>query len=314
MKLDIDDLGVVGIIVDDWDITKEFKPKTITTDYSSWICYISRRPVPSNIPITDSYYWKPIGRLRADLAFDYNRFKENIESLVYSFIHTSESGVAFANEFGDNKDIGVNQFRITKALDKIWNKLEDITGEDYRGFTLNVTPQYYIGENNYPVSIEATTLGTVGNFEYVKLYINNALVAEDSDVESIQYNTTADDTIVIKCEAKILGVPYEKIKTITKYDSFFIGCSATYTSIMNIDHIVTLDKNNKANYSLHCNNGDNIFIVIGKTIKDLFIRADMNGVELGFTESEIVINNEHYIVFRSNNTYQEGTYNIDINS
>ena len=41
MILNIDDLGVVGIVVDDWDIAKEFKPKTITTDYSSWITYNS---------------------------------------------------------------------------------------------------------------------------------------------------------------------------------------------------------------------------------------------------------------------------------
>ena len=29
-----DDLGVVGVVVEDWDIERAFKPKTITTDYS----------------------------------------------------------------------------------------------------------------------------------------------------------------------------------------------------------------------------------------------------------------------------------------
>lgn len=313
MKLNIDDLGVVGIIVEDWDITKEFKPKTITTDYSSWICYISRRPVPSNIPITDNYYWKPIGRLRSDLAFDYNRFKENIESLVYSFIHTSESGVAFANEFGDNKDIGVNQFRLTKAFDKIWNKLEEITGEHYRGFVFNVTPPYYIGEDSFPISIEANTLGVVGNFEKVKIYIDDVLVAEDSDVERLVYNTVIDKTVVIKCEAKILGIPYEQRKTITRYDSFFVGCSTNYTNIMNLEHIVIL-KDKKANVNISCSDGDNIFIVLAKSLRDWFIRADMSGVEIEFSESEVTINNKQYVVFTSNKTYQTGTYNIDINS
>ena len=313
MKLNIDDLGVVGIIVDDWDINKEFKPKTITTDYSSWICYISRRPVPSNVPITDTYYWKPIGRLRSDLAFDYNRFKENIESLVYSFIHTSESGVAFANEFGDNKDIGVNQFRLAKAFDKIWNKLEEITGEHYRGFVLNITPPYYIGEDSFPISIEANTLGVIGNFENVKIYIDDVLVSEDSDVERLVYNTVIDKTVVIKCEAKILGIPYEQIKTMTRYDSFFVGCSTNYTNIMNLEHIVIL-KDKKANINVSCNDGDNMFIVLSESLRNWFIRADMNGVEIQFNENKITINNKSYIVFTSKGTIKQGTYNIDINS
>ena len=60
MRLKIDDLGVVGIIVDDWSFEKSFKPKTIVTDYRNWRTYISRRAVPKHIELTDSYYWKPI--------------------------------------------------------------------------------------------------------------------------------------------------------------------------------------------------------------------------------------------------------------
>ena len=74
MKLEIDDLGVCGVVVEDWAIEKSFKPKTITTDYSSWIAYISRRAVPANTPITDNYYWKPLTRLQTQLLFDYNEF------------------------------------------------------------------------------------------------------------------------------------------------------------------------------------------------------------------------------------------------
>ena len=80
MKLEIDDLGVCGVTVDDWAIEKSFKPKTITTDYSSWICYISRRAVPANTPITDTYYWKPLTRLQSQLAFNYETFKAYVES------------------------------------------------------------------------------------------------------------------------------------------------------------------------------------------------------------------------------------------
>ena len=59
MKTEKDDLGIIGVLVEDWELEKAFKPKTITTDYSSWIAYISRKAVPENTPITNTEYWKP---------------------------------------------------------------------------------------------------------------------------------------------------------------------------------------------------------------------------------------------------------------
>ena len=60
MKLQIDELGFVGINVEDWDINRSYRKPTITTDYNTWITYITRKNVPAGIPLTDNEYWKPI--------------------------------------------------------------------------------------------------------------------------------------------------------------------------------------------------------------------------------------------------------------
>jgi hypothetical protein len=133
MQLNIDDLGVVGIVVEDWDITKEFKPKTLTTDYSSWITYISRKHVPANTPITDVEYWKPVARLQNDLSFDYNVFKEevtkkmyNLTLLVDTFLESTEHGMAIANEFGNSTHISISQKLITQACVLLYSMIYNL--------------------------------------------------------------------------------------------------------------------------------------------------------------------------------------------
>ena len=45
----------------------------------------------------------------------------------------------------------------------------------------------------------------------------------------------------------------------------------------------------------------------------MFIRADMNGIEIPFTEQIVDIDDYSYSVLTSENAYVAGTYNIDIN-
>lgn len=82
MEKQIDVLGNVSINIADWDINEEFKARTITSDYSTWTAYISRKNVPAGTPITDTEYWKPICRLNREIASDYNTFKELLISQI----------------------------------------------------------------------------------------------------------------------------------------------------------------------------------------------------------------------------------------
>lgn len=319
MRLQVDDLGVCGVIVDDWDISKSFKPKTITTDYSSWICYISRRAVPANTPITDSYYWKPITRLQRDLAIDYNEFKDaiteefsNLKRLVDTFLKTA-GGTALDNKFGNSEFVTVNQKLLTEAINKIWNKLEDITGEPYTGIDMSVTPNYFISEEGCTVHIQAKTAEANGIFEELSFYVNGTLVAEAENTDFFETDINLTETSVIKCIAKIMGIEYKREAVITHYNSFWLGAGSSYADIMNVEHVIPITNGMRGSYDITCADNDNIIVVMSKGLRPGFIRADMNSFEIPFEETTVTINDVEYSVFTSRNTYEEGTYNIDIN-
>lgn len=320
MKLEIDDLGVCGVVVDDWSIEKSFKPKTITTDYNSWICYISRRAVPANTPITDTYYWKPLTRLQAQLAFNYETFKAYVESRlktmnleIESFLKSVSGGSAITDQFGNSELVAVNQKVHTAAINKIYEILEDITGNIYHGINMVVTPKYFIGEDGATVSITANTTETNGIFEFIEFYINGSLIARDENVDYFTYNTTIKETSIVKCVAKILGVEYTREKLITHYNSFWLGAGATYLDIIDVDHVIPITNGMRGTHNVNVAQGQHIIIVVGESLADGFIRADLNSVEINFIESTITIDNKNYKVFTSDEVYSEGTYNIDIN-
>lgn len=234
--------------------------------------------------------------------------QHQIESLV------AGSSVPITNEFGDSEWLVVSQKALAEAFNKVWGKMEEITGESLKGFTLIVTPEYYIGEDGCTVHISASSAETAGRFEYIKFYINNILITEAEDVESLEYTTTVNETCEVKCVAKILGIEYTETKILTHYNSIFLGASTSYTNIMNVAHVISINNGMKGNYSVPCNDGDHIYVVIGKSLRDGFARADMNGVEIQFNETEVTVGGKEYVVFTSKGTIERGTYNIDINS
>ena len=321
MKLQIEDLGNVGLIIEDWDITREFNPRTLTIDYSTWIAYISRKYVPAGIELTDNRYWKPFARIEQELALDYNNFKEKVEKdvarltiLVESFIQSSYSGVGLDNQFGDKDYVGVNQKTLTAAFNKIWSKLEDLTGEVMQGISMTVTPDYFISEEGCNVHVTATTANVNGIFEHISFFANGMLINEAENTDYFEFDTEITETTVIRCVAKIMGVEYERTKVVTHYNSFWLGAGTTYADIMDVSHVIPITNGMKGNYDITIGQGEHIIIVVGDSLRSGFARADMEGVEIPFVESSVIIDGNVYKVFTSVNTYNAGTYNIDINS
>ena len=334
MKLEKDDLGIIGVVVEDWDITKPFRAKTITTDYSSWIAYISRKAVPENTPITNTEYWKPLTRLQSQIAFDYMEFKRNLTKefqdykddidtkfnnlrlLVESFLKSTEFGIALANEFGDNNFIGVNQKLLTESINELWAKFEDITGEVLQGINMVVTPTFFVSEDGCDVHISANTVETNGIFEKIQFFVDNHLIREDVGTEyvSFDYHLDNKDTYdyVVMCKAKIMGIPYTRQQVITRYNEFYIGAGSTYSDVMDSAHARQLNGTMRHNYDVTFSEGDKLIIVMGASLRPGFIRADLNGVEIELTEQTVTIDDKQYVVLTSE-PWSEGDYNIDIN-
>lgn len=223
------------------------------------------------------------------------------------------SGMAVSNEFGEDAHVGVSQKALTAAFNKVWAKIEDITGESLLGFQMAVTPEYYIGEEGCNIHVTATTVDTVDVFEYIGFYINGQLIKEGENVDYMEFDTEINETSVVMCVAKILGVPYSKQAIITHYSSFWLGAGSTYTDVMKNSNLRPITNGMRGAYNIDVASGQKIIIVLGESLRQGFIRADINGVEIAFVETTETVDGNTYKVLTSENTYQAGTYNIDIN-
>ena len=227
-------------------------------------------------------------------------------------------GIAVSNQFGENKHISISQKALTDAFNKVWAKIEDITGESLLGFQMDVTPEYYIGEEGSNIHVTATTVNTVGVFEEIRFLINGIQVwptteEEGKNVSYAEFDTEISETSVVECDAKILGIPYSKQTIITHYSSFWLGAGSTYSDVMKNSNLRPIANGMRGAYNIDLESGQKIIIVLGTSLREGFIRADINGVEIAFVETTQTVNGNTYKVFTSENTYQAGTYNIDIN-
>ena len=229
-------------------------------------------------------------------------------------------GHAMSNRFGDDPNIGISQKALTDAFNKIWQVLENITGENMLGISMTVTPSYFIGEEGCDVHVTATTVETNGIFEDIKFFKNGIQIWPESgheddgkNVDHVEFDTEISDTSVVKCVAKILGVEYTVQKAITHYNSFWLGAGATYDDVMVNANLIPITNGMRGAYDRSVSNGQYLFVIVGDSLAEGFIRADINGFEIPFTETTETVDGDAYRVFKSVNTYQTGTYNIDIN-
>lgn len=222
------------------------------------------------------------------------------------------AGVAVSNEFGSNSHIGVSQKTLTEAFNKLWQKIEDMTGEQIQGIQMVVTPEYFISEDGCTVHITANTVETNGVFEHIAFYINGELIAEADNTDLFEYETSISETSVIKCVAKIMGIEYMQQKVVTHYNSFWLGAGSVYTDIMDVDHVIPITNGMRGAYDVEVADGQRIIIIVGDALKDGFLRADLNSVEIPFTETSVTVDGKGYRVYMSE-PWNAGSYNIDIN-
>ena len=261
----------------------------------------------------------PNGKLADDAVHSRNIFNGSVlpckldPNLLNEIRSAGAHGYALTGLFGDSTLIGIHQKALTEAFNAIWQKMEEITGESLLGISMNVSPEYFIGENGCTAHITANTASTAGTFEHIAFYVDGELVREEENTDYLAFDVTLYQTSVIKCVAKILGVEYVMQKVVTHYNSFWLGAGRNYQSVMDLDHIIPITEGMRGSHDVEFNAGDRIFIIIGESLRHGFTRADMNGVEIQFTESTVTFGDNIYKVLTSVNTYDNGIYNIDIN-
>lgn len=226
-----------------------------------------------------------------------------------------DHGVAVSNFFGDNTNIGISQKTLTYAINRIYDLLEEALDRTLKEFTWEVTPIYVYGQEPTAVTVTALPVEEGGILEHVELWVDGEIIenATAEGVTSYAYTFETNKTVDVTLKAQVLGIPYERSQRVTHYDSFWMGGAANYTSIYNhTDKVVDVSNGMRTSKNITINDGEYIFIVLGNYLKDAFVRADINGVEIPFLPADTTTLSG-FTIYKSENTYQAGTYNIDIN-
>lgn len=328
MKLQIDDLGFVSINVEDWDINLSFPRLTLTTDYSTWITYISRKAVPAGTPITDIKYWKPISRIKNDIVFDYDKFKQDIikqlgifgniissiakridalETQMQSFLATASGGEAFSNMYGNSEVMGVTQKTLTETLDELYKLIFDVLGIELGDVQISITPDAFFRNEAAIVNIAA--IADYGLFDFVKVYFDGVKVLEETSIKTFSKDLTISKTTTVKVEAQVLGKLYTYEKTVTMASDFFIGAGTTYEDVYNPQYTRPYDGNPTGQYNIEVAEGQRIIIILPTTDVSKIEQIEMNDFNIPMDTTTFGI----YTVYTSLNTYKAGTYTIDIN-
>lgn len=226
------------------------------------------------------------------------------------------TGMLVMQEFGDSESFGISQKKITAAINQLWEKIEDITGEVFQGINMVVTPTFFVSEDGCSVHILANTVETTGIFEKIQFFVDGELIHEDTNTEYVSFDHHLDIKneyeYVVMCKAKIMGIEYTRQQIITRYNEFYIGAGSTYTDVMDSAHARQLNGTMRYNYDVTFNEGNKLVIVMGASFRDGFIRADLNGAEIALAEETVTIDDKQYVVLTSE-AWSAGDYNIDIN-
>lgn len=237
-----------------------------------------------------------------------------IDDIVREFSAQFVEAVAreiVAKSFGDSDVVTISQKLLTDTVNDIYRKIGKITGETE--VALTVTPDYFIGEDGATIHVTAKSIAN--KFEHVALYANDVLIpdSEADDVKGVELDVELSDTTVVKCVARVLGIEYTVEKTVTRYNSMWMGAGTDYKDIMDTAHIIPIEGGIRKSYDVTCNEGDHFIFIVGEQLREEFIRADLNGIEIPLTSSLVTIDGKDYWVLVSENEYHAGTYNIDIN-
>ena len=227
-----------------------------------------------------------------------------LRQLVTSY---SKSGIALSNEFGSDKNIGMSQWRITQEFKRVWDKLNEITGEPEDGICVKVTPDVFVTEGVGNIQVTVTSNDKI--FEKVKIYVNDKLAIEKDYTYGFLENLTVTDTSMIKTVVQIMGVEYTDIKVVTKLFPFFIGSGLVWQDAETVDNAQVYRGHLNGSYDMTVkNDGDKIYVIIPKRLAYQMIRVDMNGFEVPMVTHE----DGELLIYESTNTYTAGRYNLDI--
>lgn len=216
-------------------------------------------------------------------------------------------------DFGDRTDLAITQNTLTQAINSLWTKIQEITGESLYGVTMTAVPNFFVSTEGCDITLTAHSSSSNLKFDKVVFYVDGEVVGTGNNTTSYTTTIFTDHTITVRCVATILGVPYPVEKVITYYKAFWLGAGTHYSQVMKMEHLIPLTDTMRGAYNVTCAANDYIYVIMGESMIDTFLRADINGFELQFNQELVTVDGNQYYVLKSVNQFKAGTYNVDIN-
>ena len=115
MQLQKENLGKVAITIEEgyWDINKDYDKLTIVEKEGTFGTFISRKPVPAGVTLTDRKYWIPFSSLKEEILLNYNAFIAKYSDIIEEINNTIDEHTSTLDEH-------------TSTLDEHSNSIEEI--------------------------------------------------------------------------------------------------------------------------------------------------------------------------------------------
>ena len=261
MESVIEKLGKASVTVekDYHSSEKEYNKLTVVEEEGAFKTYLSRKPVPVGIELTNREYWIPFSGVLESITFDYLKFKKDyasgkaIEDNAIKTRHIENSAIT-ANKIQDNsivnskilddtieiEKLSANVRNIIKAATGIPGDLaNDITKLMRKVFPLDVT-----------VNITPTALQEKGTSTEITITWNAKVEGEivtpasvfvnGHDVtEQISYKETVSDSKTFNVEITAEGRVTSVTKNITYVYPIFTGFNSATTFAENLIEALT---------------------------------------------------------------------------
>lgn len=301
-------LGKVSITVskDYWDIDKEYDRLTIVERQSTHTCFLSRKPVPAGIGITNREYWIQFSTWK-DIPYEIvQEFGNNPEFAVSQKVLTqkfAEVEQEIANILNGTSDIIDKNIHLSQA------QINQILLADAITATLSASPSpIFVGVEQI-ISLVANVNTTANE---IKIKKGETIIATGSGT-----SLSGNDTITpsgtgntnYSAEFIIGGLTKIASKSVTAVYPIRVGSSASYTD----GTPLTTPKTSPAGtYNVTvAANANYIWFNVPATMS--INRATMSGFNFPLENpTSVTINGIAYKSYRSSNTYDIGTYQIVI--
>ncbi len=232
---------------------------------------------------------------------------DDLENQMQSFLATASGGKAFSNMYGNSEVMGVTQKVLTETINGLYELIFDALGIEIGDVQITISPDGFFSNEATVVNIAATA--DYGLFDFVKVYFDGEKVLEETSIKTFSKDLTIGKTTTIKVEAQVLGKLYTYEKTVTMASDFFIGAGATYEDVYNPQYTRPYDGNPIGQYTIEVVEGQRIIIILPTADVSKIEQIEMNDFNIPMDTTTFGI----YTVYTSLNTYQAGTYIIDIN-